>query len=419
MSYSKKMLEALSEGNLIAAEEQFDMALLHDLPEEKYQLAAYLFELGFLDESEKLYLDLLTKEPEEDSIKISLAEIAIENGETAQASDWLSQIDSTSDVYVQSLLTQADLYQQLEIPEVSEQKLSEAKAILPEEPIIDAALAELYFSIEDYSRAITFYERLYQTDLSDVPLTINPAERLGVSLSRSGNFEEAITYLEEAVAEQKTSENQFQLALTYYQLEEIERTIELLQGIKESDEDFMQAYYPLAQVLVDEGRYAESEEVVIAGIDKNPYDINLYHLASLISYQLGDVVQSKNYLNQAIALEEDSDFSKLKLAELLLKEESFDEVIELIGQLDNQGQGYAQWYLAQAYNGIEEFDNAAKAYDSAQAELTEEADFSRDYGLFLREEGKINDAKRWLNHYLEMIPDDIEVAELLQMMDGD
>lgn len=419
MSYSKEMLEAISEGELIDAQEKFEQAMILDTPEEKYQLAAYLFELGFLEESEQLYQNLLADFPEEEGIKISLAEIAIENDDIGRAQTLLNDILPSSDVYVQSLLTQADLYQQLDIPEVSQQKLREAKLILPDEPLIDLALAELFFSIEDYNDAVPIYEELLVAeDSGELASTISITERLGVALSRMGNFEEAVMYLEQAIERDETAEALFQLALTYYQLEELERTTELLQHIKELNEEFLQVYYPLAQALSDQGLFDEAAEVAQIGIDKNPYDLNLYHVASIVAYQLGQSEDAKQQLMQAIALD-DSDFSKLKLAELLLKEDDYDDVIDLVDQLENSEQGHAQWYLAQAYNGLEEYEQAKIAFNLAKIELADEPGFIRDYGLFLREEGQLDETKKWLTHYLTFVPDDIEVVELLSSIGGD
>jgi Tfp pilus assembly protein PilF len=69
--------------------------------------------------------------------------------------------------------------------------------------------------------------------------------------------------------------------------------------------------------------------------------------------------------------------------------------------------------LAQAYNGLEEFEKANEYYEKVKDVLKDEADFVKDYGLFLREEGKVEEANTWLAHYLTLVPGDIEVASLI------
>ena len=413
MSNSKEMLQALSNGDLIAAKLAFEKAQIEDLAEERLQLADNLFQLGFVEESEALYVKLFEEFPEEETFKISLAEIAIENDDLDKAFSYLESIEETSDLYAQSLITQADIYQMLNIPEVSESKLNQAKKLLPNEPLLDLSLAELYFSNEDYIKAIKAYEKLKKI-LSVEESPINLSERIGVSLSRIGDFEQAVTYLEEAIEVEETVERVFQLALTYYQLEENERAIDLLTQVKLMDEDFNQVYYPLAQILFDEGRHEETIETIEAGISQNPYETALYHLASETSYQLGNKEQAKQYLEEVISLEIEADISKMRLAELLLKENDFDEVIELIKTLEVKEQSFAEWILAQAYNGLEDFSKASEHYEAAKGTLLDDPEFIKDYALFLREEGNTEESSRLLKVYITMEPGDLEIASLIE-----
>ncbi|MDT2847595.1 CDC27 family protein [Vagococcus carniphilus] len=413
MSYSKKMLQALSDGDLVEAQLAFEKAQMEDLAEERLQLADNLFQLGFIEESETLYEKLFEEFPEEETLKIALAEIAIENDDLEKAFTFLESIEETSDLYAQSLITQADIYQVLNIPEVSERKLKQAKEYLPDEPLLDLSLAELYFSNEDYLKAVDMYEKL-RGSFKEGESPISLDERIGVALSRIGDFEHAIIHLEKAIEEDETVERLFQLALTFYQLEENERAIELLKQVKLMDESFNQVYYPLAQILFDEGLHDEVIEIIEEGISQNPYETSLYHLASDTAYHLGDKDQAKQYLEEVISLEIDADLSKMRLAELLLKEEEYEEVIQLMDTLENKEQNFSEWILAQAYNGLEEFDKAKEFYEKAKETLLDDPEFLKDYALFLREEGQIDVANELLKQYISIVPGDIEVASLIE-----
>ena len=413
MSYSKKMLQALSDGDLVEAQLAFEKAQMEDLAEERLQLADNLFQLGFIEESETLYEKLFEEFPEEETLKIALAEIAIENDDLEKAFTFLESIEETSDLYAQSLITQADIYQVLNIPEVSERKLKQAKEYLPDEPLLDLSLAELYFSNEDYLKAVDMYEKL-RGSFKEGESPISLDERIGVALSRIGDFEHAIIHLEKAIEEDETVERLFQLALTFYQLEEKERAIELLKQVKLMDESFNQVYYPLAQILFDEGLHDEVIEIIEEGISQNPYETSLYHLASDTAYHLGDKDQAKQYLEEVISLEIDADLSKMRLAELLLKEEEYEEVIQLMDTLENKEQSFSEWILAQAYNGLEEFDKAKEFYEKAKETLVDDPEFLKDYALFLREEGQIDVANELLKQYISIVPGDIEVASLIE-----
>ncbi len=413
MSYSKKMLEALSDGDLVEAQLAFEKAQAEDIAEERVQLADNLFQLGFIEESETLYEKLYEEFPEEETLKIALAEIAIENDDLEKAFNLLETIEETSELYAQSLITQADIYQVLNIPEVSERKLKQAKEFLPDEPLLDLSLAELYFSNEDYLKAIEMYEMLKNKfTIEDSP--VNLAERIGVALSRIGEFEQAVVNLEEAIKEEETVERLFQLALTFYQLEENERAIDLLRQVKLMDESFNQVYYPLAQILFDEGLHEEVIETIEEGISQNPYETSLYHLASDTSYQLGNKDQAKQYLEEVISLEIDADLSKFRLAELLLKEEEYEEVIKLMDTLEIKEQTFVEWILAQAYKGLEDFEKAKEFYGKAQETLMDDPEFLKDYALFLREEGQVEAANVLLKRYIDIVPGDIEIASLIE-----
>ena len=113
-------------------------------------------------------------------------------------------------------------------------------------------------------------------------------------------------------------------------------------------------------------------------------------------------------------MELDSDISKLKLAELLLKEEEYEEAIHLVSTLDILDQGEAYWYLAQAYNGLEEYADAKKYYELAHPYMDIDADFLKDYGIFLREEGQLDKSKEVLQAYLTMVPDDLMIVTMLE-----
>jgi len=411
MTYAEKMLAALSAGDLADAQLNFEKTQREDSAEIRASLAEELLQMGFLDESEQLIQQLLAEFPEEDSLKVMLAEIAIEDGETDKAFSILETIPAGSGSYSQSLVLQADLYQLLGLPEVSENKLLEAKKYLPDEPLLDFALAELYFSEEQYARALELYLMLNASSTFEAP--VNLAERIGVSYTRLGEFETAVAYLEDAVKDTGSDDTLYELAITYMQLEESAKAITLLQQLQAVNPDYMAVYYPLAKMLHDEGRHQEARDVLQQGLAASPFTVPLYHLASTNAYSLGMVELAEDYLHQALEMEEDKDHTLLKLSELLINEARYDEVVSLLSGLENPDQGFAHWYLAQAYNGLEQFDEARTHYRRAFNWLGSEPDFLKEYGLFLREDGLLEESQSILTRYLHLVPGDIEILSLL------
>lgn len=136
MTYSEKMLDQLSSGQLDDAKKSFASALRHDDDDMLYSLAEELYGLGFVRQAQRTYLKLLERYPDEDQLRTALADIAIDEGNNDEALSYLDQIKPESNAYVQSLLVAADLYQTQELFEVSEQKLIEAYNQAPEEPVV-------------------------------------------------------------------------------------------------------------------------------------------------------------------------------------------------------------------------------------------------------------------------------------------
>lgn len=412
-SYSEKMLAALKEEDLSEANLMFEEALKKDEPEILASLAEELQALGFLDEAKRILEKLLKDFPEEDVFYISLAEIAIENDDIDAAFEYLEKIAPESENYLESLLVTADLYQVLGIPEVSEAKLLQAKTIAPEEPLITFALAELHFTANQLGEAINEYGQLQKQGIDEIA-NISIDERIGTAYSMMGGFEEAIPFLERALEQEHTSDRLFQLGFTYYQIHDHQKAINYLQELITLDPQYQSGYYYLADSLKEEELLEEALVAAEEGVKENPYQVELLHLASEIAYRLRDSKKAEELLQQALETGDKTDETLLTLSNLYLNEDQPDKAIEMISQMDEEGNPYAAWNLAQAYNELEDFAAAGTYYKQAYEELAHEPDFLKAYGIFLREDGQLEEAQTVLTHYLEMEPGDLEVQSLLE-----
>ena len=412
-SYSEKMLAALKNEDLTEANLMFEEALKKDDPEILASLAEELQALGFLEEAKKVLEKLVTDFPQEDVFYLSLAEIAIENDDIDGAFSYLEKIEPDSENYLESLLVTADLYQVLGIPEVSEAKLLQAKTIAPEEPLITFALAELHFSANQLGEAINDYGQLQKQGLDEIA-NVSIDERIGSAYSMMGGFEEAIPFLERALEKEHTSDRLFQLGFTYYQLHDHQKAINYLQELITLDPQYQSGYYYLADSLKEEELLEEALLSAEEGIKENPYQVELLHLASEIAYRLRDSKKAEELLIQAIETGDKTDETLLTLSNLYLNEDQPDKAIEMISQMDEEDNPYAAWNLAQAYNELEDFDAARTYYKQAYEDLSHEPDFLKAYGIFLREDGQLEQARVVLMSYLQQEPGDLEVQSLLE-----
>ncbi|OJG85335.1 hypothetical protein RV13_GL001137 [Enterococcus raffinosus] len=407
------MLAALKNEDLTEANLMFEEALKKDDPEILASLAEELQALGFLEEAKKVLEKLVTDFPQEDVFYLSLAEIAIENDDIDGAFSYLEKIEPDSENYLESLLVTADLYQVLGIPEVSEAKLLQAKTIAPEEPLITFALAELHFSANQLGEAINDYGQLQKQGIDEIA-NVSIDERIGSAYSMMGGFEEAIPFLERALEKEHTSDRLFQLGFTYYQLHDHQKAINYLQELITLDPQYQSGYYYLADSLKEEELLEEALLSAEEGIKENPYQVELLHLASEIAYRLRDSKKAEELLIQAIETGDKTDETLLTLSNLYLNEDQPDKAIEMISQMDEEDNPYAAWNLAQAYNELEDFDAARTYYKQAYEDLSHEPDFLKAYGIFLREDGQLEQARVVLMSYLQQEPGDLEVQSLLE-----
>ncbi|MBP1045663.1 tetratricopeptide repeat protein [Enterococcus sp. BWM-S5] len=412
MTYSEKMLEALHNENLAEAQLMLAEALRQDDGDTLADLGEELLSIGFLEEAQQIFKKLLIDFPDADGLNLPLAEIAIENAQFDEALDYLGLVSKDSPSYVQSLLVLADLYQVMGIPEVSEAKLKEAELLLPGEPLIIFARGELYFVNGQFAEAVEQYTRLLDEGTTAIS-SVSINERLGTSYSMMGHFEEAVPFLENSLKEEQTDDRLFQLAFTYIQMHENQKAIILFQQLRALNPQYQSLYLYLGEALQEEELLEEAQEVIEEGIKENPFQVDLYQLASENAYRLHDAEKAEKLLQEAVALGEKVDESLLTLSNLYRTEERFEDVIDALGKMEETGHPYAEWNLANAYNELEEFDQAKLYYKQAYQELAHEPDFLKEYGIFLREEGQLKEAKEVLQHYLAHEPGDNEAASLL------
>ncbi|MHC9536363.1 tetratricopeptide repeat protein [Dellaglioa sp. BT-FLS60] len=413
MTHSEIMLDYLDEGQIDEAMKEFAKALRKDNDATLFSLAEELYSLGFLAQSKRTYERLLEKYPEEDTLRTFLADIAISEGKSDEALNYLSEIDEDSDAYLQSLMVAADLYQTQGMFEVSENKLLTAYKLAPDEEVIQFALGELYFNTKQFSQAIGFYLELIkagQTELSQV----NLVQRLGVSYANSGQFERAMAYLEQIHLENMDSDTKLQMGLTYLQLNDQQKAIDILYDLKEEDPSYTSLYPILGQALTSENRLNDALLVYQEGLAVDEVNDTLYEQAAVVALKLDDEKQAEKYLNKAIAVNPDNTGILLQLSNLLVKQERDDEDIKLLEDIKSDGDVDPQifWNLAISYERLEDYEKAEENYLEAYPYFTNQPDFLRSVIFVFRENGRQEELQDAIKHYLALVPDDQEIIDI-------
>ena len=405
LNNSEKMVASLQKQDLAHANKYFERALTNDTEEELLELADYLESIGFFPQAKRIYENLAPHYPES---YISLAQIASEDGQVEEAFAYLEEITSDSDWYVTALLVKADLYQMEGLPDVAREKLVEAKQ-LSDEPLVTFGLAEIDFELGNLNQAIKEYASL-DNRLIYEQTGVSTYQRIGVSYASLGKFEAAIEFLEKALEIEYDDAVAFELATILYDQKEYQKANLYFKQIDTISPEFEGYEYGYALSLHAEHQTEEALRLTQQGLSKNPFDTRLLLLASQLSYELHDEQKAEDYLLKAKDNAEDLEEIALRLSNLYLEQERFDEVLKFEEQdIDNV---LTKWNIARAYQALEQTTAALERYRLLLSDLKENPEFLEQYIYLLREMGDFEEAKHQAEYYLHLVPDDMEMQEL-------
>ena len=127
--------------------------------------------------------------------------------------------------YPQALLVLADYYQMQGLFEVAELRINEALQILPNEPLLQFAKAELLFETGRFSEAARIYEELYTIDKKFAGTLL--AQRLAEVYRAGAGYETALDYYMEALEEEVTPDLLFGSGYAAFQIQKYELAIKI------------------------------------------------------------------------------------------------------------------------------------------------------------------------------------------------
>ncbi len=156
----------------------------------------------------------------------------------------------------------------------------------------------------------------------------------------------------------------------------------------ESASDF---YQNLAEAVVDKD-YETAKQSLDSLLDEHPNTAYASHgllLMARTSYDNGNAAEAKELLRQVIADAKESatvHTGRIRLAQLLISESSFDAALEVLNIPDMQSFDSHYYELrGDAYRGMKRYSDARKAYQSSIDALADDS----PYGSILRL--KLND----------------------------
>ena len=405
MNNSQQMLEALEQQDLTSTDSYFNKALEEDSDEVLLELAAYLEGIGFYPQAGQIYEKLATKFPE---VYINLAAIAGEDGLIEEAFDYLENIGLDSEWYVSALALKADLYQMEGLTDVAREKLLEARNY-SDDPLLIFGLAELDSELGNDLEAIQGYAKLDNRIIYD-QTGISTYQRIGLAYTRLGKFESAIEFLEKALELEYDEQTAYELASLYFDQEDYQKAALYFKQLDTISPDFEGYEYGYSQALHKEHQTEEALKIAQQGLAKNPFETRLLLLASQLSYELHQPEQAEAYLLKAQENADDQEEILLRLATIYQEQERYEDILAL--EAYEPENLLTKWMIARSYQETEELEAAYELYKELATELKDNPEFLEQYIYLLRELGKLEEAKEYIQAYLDLVPDDIQMQEL-------
>ena len=410
MNNSEKMLSAIEAQDLVQAEQWFEKALLEDSDSILLDLGEYLESIGFFLQAKRIYNKLAPLYPQ---VNLNLAAIASEDGDLEEAFGYLEEISSNDPWYVNALLIKADLYQMEGLPDVAREKLVEASQ-LSDDPIITFGMAEIDFELGNFTQAIKEYASLDNRTIYE-QTGISTYQRIGVSYASLGKFEAAIEFLQKAIELEYDESTVFELAVILYDQEYYQKANLYFKQLDTLSPDFEGYEYIYALSLHADHQAEAALFIAQQGLNKNPFDSQLALLASQVSYELHDTEKAESYLLDAWDNADDLEEIALRLTNLYLEQERYEDILDLEDQdWDNV---LTRWNIARSYQALEDIEKARELYGELHRDLRDNPEFLEEYIYLLRECGELERAKQEAQHYLSLVPDDSVMQEFYNSLD--
>lgn len=409
MNNSQQMLQALEEQDLAKVEHYFAKALENDPSDLLYELATYLEGIGFYPQAKEIYLKIVEDFPE---IHLNLAAIASEDGQIEEAFAHLEEIQADSDWYVSALALKADLYQMEGLTDVAREKLLEALTY-SEDPLLILGLAELDSELENYQEAIQGYAQLDNRSIYE-QTGISTYQRIGFAYAQLGKFETATEFLEKALELEYDDLTAFELASLYFDREEYQKAVLYFKQLDTISPDFEGYEYGYSQALHKEHQVQEALRIAKQGLEKNPFETRLLLAASQFSYELHDTSGAEDYLLTAKEDAEDTEEILLRLATIYLEQERYEDILDL--QSEEPENPLTKWMIARSYQEMDDLDTSYELYQELAGDLKDNPEFLEHYIYLLRELGYFEEAKVNAQAYLKLVPDDVQMQELFEIL---
>lgn len=372
--------------------------------DELFKLGETLYNYGLTPQGLEVFRALYHKYPDETELLSYFIEGLIAEDKTDEALEYLNQADLTTE----RLMLEADLYQQINMLEVAIDKIEEAIELEPSDPVLHFALAELMYFDGQYLRASSEYETVLETG-EYIVNGVNLYARLADSALQSGNYDDAVKLYDEIDEQDMTPEDYMKKALAYEKNDLLQEAIRIMSTLMDKDPDFLQGYYYIQQLYLQQKDYKSAIEVGYEGLRLNQFYKELMLSTGKLEIDQGDQAKGIELLLKALELDSSYQEPLIELSSLYRTKDDNEAIISLVQYADEDDlDPRFMWNLAYALGQEERDKEAQHFFDLAKPTYENNPDFLGDYYFFLIETGQIAQAKEILPKLLELDPNNDE-----------
>lgn len=410
-TYSQQLLAALQQHDFSESNVLLKKAFAHDDEPTLEALGNSLSDLGLTDLAAKTYRHLLKLDPQNDEVKVYLAEILLDDGQDDAGLGLLYGLKTTSPAYVQGLLVQADYYQSCGLLETAKNKLKQAQALAPAEPAISFGLAELAYSSGDYQTALPLYQQLLKKQQRVAEVSLN--QRVIACLAKLGAYEQAAALLKQNRADIVDIDAQYQAGLILLQAKDYRGAEHYLDEVLRRSPDYVNAYPLLAEAY--EADHDEENALAAArtGLTYNEYDETLYSLGAKAALALQQPAEAKRLLQKGLKIAPDNQELSLQLSNLYLQTGQDKDNIALLKHIPEESrEPQVYWNLGKSELNEDDLKSAQADLLLAYPSFKNQPEFLRDLIAALRANGQRAALLDAVQKYLNLVPDDLDMQEL-------
>lgn len=356
-----------------------------------YRNAMTALSRGHLNEARQEFLSALEKNPEFGEVYLELGKVELSLGFFEEAHDHLeASLNYLSSRY-ETLITLADLYQQVEQPDDVIACLQDILDDHTEDTAVRCRLALLYCQLDKIDRAVSTYRMALKYE----PDNLSANRQLGLLFAAEGAEDEAIHYLE-IVCRLDPNDGQSRgllgrLYRSRGQLRQAEDAFARALELRPRDPDVR---VEMSHLYRQQGRLDKAAEILERTLERSEGHLAASRQLAEIRLEAGDLQGAERSLREAIEFHPEDDRLHRQLGEVYLMLgrldgalTCFEKVVDLRPECADMHNRLGRLYLKKNYD-----EKSVKEYTEAVSLHPLEPSYREDLGMAYYVSGKLPEA---------------------------